>query len=141
MYVHDAAGRLVRIVRKIGEPRAVSSKVRKDWVEAQMADAAAGGTGPRTRRLHEELPFPATMPAFQSVATQKGGRLWVETYQPDNAGLGETLWDVFDEQGALEAQATLPAGFRPHEIGLDYLLGVWKDELGVEYVQLYDLKS
>ena len=34
----------------------------------------------------------------------------------------------------------LPAGFRPHEIGLDYLLGVWKDELGVEYVQLYDLK-
>lgn len=141
MNVHDAAGRPVRIVRKIVEPRAVSSKVRKDWVEAQMADAASGEANPRTRRLYEELPFPAAMPAFRSVAMQKGGQLWVETYRLDNAGSGETLWDVFGEHGALEAQATLPAGFRPHEVGLDYVLGVWKDELGVEYVQLYDLES
>ena len=32
-----------------------------------------------------------------------------------------------------------PPGFRPHDIGADYVLGVWRDELGIEFVRMYDL--
>ena len=140
IYVHEAGGRLIRIVRKLVEPRAVGADARGRWVEAQLADAPPGRVGPRIRKLYEELPFPTVMPAFRSLAAQRGGRLWVEAYQPASVATGESLWDVFSEEGALASQATLPAGFRPHEIGLDYVLGVWKDEWGVEYVQLYDLE-
>lgn len=33
----------------------------------------------------------------------------------------------------------LPLGFRPYVIGSDYVLGRWRDELGIEYVRVYDL--
>jgi hypothetical protein len=34
---------------------------------------------------------------------------------------------------------TLPASFRVHDIGEDYILGVWQDELDVPYVRMYGL--
>ena len=34
---------------------------------------------------------------------------------------------------------TLPSGVEPLEIGVDYLLAKEKDELGVEYITVYEL--
>ena len=31
----------------------------------------------------------------------------------------------------------MPTEFQPFEIGENYVLGVWTDDLGVEYVQTY----
>ena len=33
----------------------------------------------------------------------------------------------------------MPSGFEVLRIGGDYVLGLWKDDLGVEYVQMYEL--
>ena len=48
---------------------------------------------------------------------------------------------VFDREGAWIAIAELPARFKPFHIGGDFLLGVIRDELEVERVELYQLSK
>jgi hypothetical protein len=33
----------------------------------------------------------------------------------------------------------MPPGFAPSEIGRDYVLGVWKDDVGLEHVREYSI--
>ena len=52
----------------------------------------------------------------------------------------ETIhWDIFNEPGTAIASIEMPAGFTPYQIGTDYMLGKWVDEMGVEYVRKYGL--
>ena len=46
---------------------------------------------------------------------------------------------VLDSDGRLLGRVEVPAGFRIHEIGEDYLLGVWYDEYEVPVVRRYSL--
>jgi len=46
---------------------------------------------------------------------------------------------VFDPGGRWLGEMTLPEGFRVFEIGKDYALGVYRDELGIEHVRMYGL--
>ena len=51
----------------------------------------------------------------------------------------ERVWTVFDARGRFLGDVTMPAGFTPFEIGADYVLGRWMDDLDVEYVHVYAL--
>ena len=42
--------------------------------------------------------------------------------------------------GFLVAKVVTPAHLRVHAIGYDYVLGVWRDDLGVESVRMYGLE-
>jgi len=46
---------------------------------------------------------------------------------------------VFDPDGRFLGSVTLPARFTSYQIGSDFILGRWEDELEVEYVEVYDL--
>jgi hypothetical protein len=46
---------------------------------------------------------------------------------------------VYDANGGPLARVRLPARFDPFHIGKDFVLGVRKDELDVEHVELYRL--
>ena len=46
-------------------------------------------------------------------------------------------WSVFDTYGTQVATAVTPASLDVLEVGHDYVLGVTRDELDVEYVQLH----
>ena len=63
--------------------------------------------------------------------------MWVQHYPIP--GMTEAVWSVFDSGGTLLGEIAAPLGFEPHHIGDDFLLGTWRDELDVEYVQLYVL--
>ena len=47
------------------------------------------------------------------------------------------MWNVFDPEGRWMGDIEIPYGGYVYEIGVDYLLGVWVDELDVEQVRLY----
>ena len=65
------------------------------------------------------------------------GHLWVQEYRWRE---GEAArWSVFGLDGQWLGQVHFPAGFRAHDIGEDYVLGVWEDPDEVEHVQLYEL--
>ena len=85
----------------------------------------------------EGLPTSPTKPAFGKIMLDRVGRMWVsEAFhvfeQPTN-------WSIIDmETGAL-ATMSVPEGFEIYEAGVDFVLGKWTDELGVEFVRLYGL--
>jgi hypothetical protein len=66
------------------------------------------------------------------------GNLWVRRYQaiPDQSA----TWHIYGPDGHLLGWSETPGGLRVTDIGFDYLLGIWKDDLGIEYVHLYSLR-
>lgn len=48
-------------------------------------------------------------------------------------------WEVFDREGVWLGTVKTPPGLEVHEIGVDRLIGVAKDEYGVPYVQFHRL--
>ena len=52
---------------------------------------------------------------------------------------GGPRWTVFDPRGRMLGTIETPGSGRVTEIGEDYLLGIWTDELDVEQVRMYRL--
>jgi hypothetical protein len=48
---------------------------------------------------------------------------------------------VFDRDGRYLGTVETPAGFYVHQIGADFVLGRWLDELDVEYVSMHRLEK
>lgn len=139
----DSSGVVVRIIRREEERRPVSEGQRERWVAGRLDDMEDDGTErSRSRRdLYNDIPFPDTLPAFETLSLQQGGRLWVKEMSLDDPPSATAPWSVFDSDGRPLGAVEMPAGFEPFEIGTDYVLGLWKDDLGVEYVQLYEIAS
>jgi hypothetical protein len=80
-------------------------------------------------------PHPTVGAAFLKVTQE--GRIWASEVRPpaDTA----VTWTVYDLDGRPVARASTPSGFAPHEIGHDYVLGLSRDELDVNYIRLYAL--
>jgi hypothetical protein len=50
-----------------------------------------------------------------------------------------SVWEIFEASGRFLGSLELPPRFEPFEIGGDYVLGVLKDELDIEHLQLLAL--
>jgi hypothetical protein len=84
------------------------------------------------------LVFPTLSPLFASLLADSEGNVWVDGSRgPGEEGL--TKWTVFDPAGRWITDVTTPEGLRLTWIDSDRILGVWRDELGVEYVRVYSL--
>jgi hypothetical protein len=90
--------------------------------------------------LIAEMEFPQEFPAHYEIRTDPPGNLWVQDYQSFELRV-ERVWTIFDPAGRYLGDVTLPAGFRIHDIGDDFVIGVWTDELDVEYVHLYRIEK
>jgi hypothetical protein len=136
--VYRADGALERLVRLDRIPIPVTDAELAAFVEADLADLDESAIPDRRRQL-EEMPRMEFRPAHGAVYADPTGYLFVEDYP--GPGGDVTEFNVFDPKGRLVARLSLPPGLRPLEIGEDYLLGLYEDDLGVEYLRLYDLNS
>ena len=75
------------------------------------------------------------------------GRRWDVPARPgSDAPSGHVVWlssglhDVFRPDGAYLGTVKLPHELEVTEVGEDYVLGVTRDEMGVEYIRLYRLE-
>ncbi|HSL71434.1 MAG TPA: 6-bladed beta-propeller [Longimicrobiales bacterium] len=76
---------------------------------------------------------------YRFVKVDSWYRLWVrEARRPDER---VQRWAVHDHAGTRVASLNVPAGFEIQQIGPDFLLGRSRDELDVEYIQLYALQG
>ena len=118
----------------------VTSRDRADF-EARYRDYMSRSRRPRAHheRWLADVPYPETMAPIVALITDRSGHLWVQ--EAREPGVGPTHWTIFDEQGSVIAQAELPTGVRPLDIGSEYILGVWHDEDMVEYIHLYSLTT
>lgn len=132
---HGADGRLVRLVRRAAQPEPVTDVDRAAWAEQRQ-----GSAGDRFRQMREGLaaatPFPEHKSWFAGVRLDAEGNAWVQRHAAPGAG---TPWDVFDAEGRLLGTVTVPAGLRVTQIGADFVVGVWTDELDVPHVRVHRL--
>lgn len=136
-YHHD--GGLRRIARINTTPRPVSA----DDLERERTAIIEGFPEPMRAEFRadlEKLPAIATMPAVSRMRVDPLGRAWLRPYNP-RWEPEDTLWSVLDADGAFAGRVAMPAGLTVHEIGQDYVLGVWQDELDVSYVRLYRIEA
>jgi hypothetical protein len=87
--------------------------------------------------LRANLPISHTLPAISQMMLDDLGNLWVGLFNRDANRAGE--WLVYDAAGRMIATASVPAGLTPTHFGLDFVVGVWKDESGVESVRVHRL--
>jgi hypothetical protein len=90
----------------------------------------------RTAQRVAAIPHRPNVPMFGEIKADGLGYLWVsESALPGQAA----KWDIFAPNGIWMGTLSLPAGLAVHDIGEDYVLGLARDELGVERVELYSL--
>ena len=137
-------GTLLQLVRLLAEPEPVTAQEVEEWKERQRTASWVEGQLPQLERGWAQMRVPETKPAFGSpFGLTTHGHLWVAEYAAPPSR-PHTL-HIFDPGGAYLGPMTIPDGlaFSPRivEIGPDYFLGVFMDEMDVETVRLYPLRS
>lgn len=130
-------GRLEVVMRR----QHASKLVTDADIEAYKADALERIDNDNFRRqteqLFQEMPIPSTMPAFAGIIVDELGDLWVADYTAP--GAATRSWTVFDADGRMLGSFDLPGDLNVYQIGDDFILGLWRDELDVQHVRVYRL--
>lgn len=135
--VYSAGGRLARIIRRIAPATPVSDSARQAIRDDFVRRARSTYGADSALRIAERLPFPSTLPAFAGLLVGRGGETWLRHGDPGH----ESTWTVFDRDGRLLGDVSLPPDLDVLEIGDDYVLGKWSAGPGGERVRLYRLKK
>ncbi len=82
------------------------------------------------------MPIPETFPAYRSFMVSDDGSLWVLNYLYPSE---QPSWEVFRHDGRYLGAVETPMGARVMQIGDDFVLVIWRDELGIEQVRMFEL--
>ena len=135
--VRDHSGNLHRILRVSAKPRPVT----RSMIEAFLSQPpdAEGDSAILAQQvaLRQAMPFPETSPAFCQLAVDDAENLWVRSYpvHPDS----NPDWHVFTAEGRLLAGVRLPERVDVRIISNGRIIGLYKDELAIEHVRVYEL--
>ena len=114
---------------------------RVSWYPVNLSPSEIEEYQAERRREYQSIPVAEHLPAFGSVIVDRVNHLWVEEFKLPGDDRPGSVWTVFDDEGLLLGNAELPEdGIWIYEIGEDYVLLVTRDELHVEYVQLWPLE-
>lgn len=129
-------GHLLRLVRLDHDALPVTQTDIDGYVSDRMARAR-----PERRQIYEtmfeNMPFPSTMPSYEDFRVDGEAYLWVSDFR--KPGDVQPRWNIFDPEGVYLGVVETPPRFRISEIGSDYLIGSWRDDLDVDHVRMYTL--
>ena len=107
----------------------------RNWIDSPLPAIARG---PVRRAVHA-MPAPDSVGPPRFLMVTREGRIWATQAFPPSPV--PSTWTVYDLEGREVAVAEMPARFEPHEIGPDYVLGRFRDELDINFVRLYRLEK
>ena len=131
--LHALDGSVDRLIRRRRTPLRVTAGDIEAYREDRLNAAREFWL-----ELFPHITFPETMPAYRRALLDGEGHIWVEEYRRPSDDIPQ--WTVFTRDGRLLGTLTTPTGLWIYEIGSDYLLGRWRDELDVEHVRVYGLR-
>jgi hypothetical protein len=135
-------GRLKRIIRNVAPPGPRVEPQEVSAIIARAADHAPPGMSAEMsaefRALYDEMPIPDRKAPFNWIYSGRDGSLWVLTSQGDES---TRRMLIFDERDGRSAWLSIPREFQPFEVRHESVLGVWKDELGLETIREYRIES
>ncbi len=135
--IYDPAGKRLGTVKLKASSRPLTGDDIEKWIEADLAKRPNAQSKLDARNDFKQIPPAKRSPEFAALKVDDLGNLWVRHYGPPFAPSPD--WDVYTADGAPLASARTPARFDPLHIGKDFILGVRKDDLDVEHIELYTL--
>jgi hypothetical protein len=117
-------------------PQPVDPAQFRQVVDALIAEASPGRQA-MLRSFYEDMNPPETRGVVRDLLVDRLGMIWLNVDASESDG---PEWLIIDAAGESIARVRTPAGLAIHEIGEDYVLGVWRNELDVESVRQYYLK-
>lgn len=144
IHAYDSRGTLIRLIRRESDPLEVTG-ADIDALRDSLAgedDSLMPGVVNEARRqavdhLLQDITFPRTMPAFDDFRIDDLGFLWVAEYRRPSDK--QRVWAVFDPGGTFLGKVATPPETDIRQIGHDFLLGIQRDDLGLEHVTVYRL--
>lgn len=124
------------------------SLIRRSDVDVQMDEAAYSAVieervlrapepaRPGLRSLYQDQARPESRPAYSGFLVDGENFLWVQDFSYSGEARS---WAVFDPEGVWLGVVEFPDRFRPTQILRDRVVGIWRDELEVEYARIYEL--
>jgi hypothetical protein len=134
--LYSPTGELERLIRVLGVDLTISDADAEELIEQDLARVPEARR-PMVRRHLESMQMPETRPAYGDLLVDESGRLWAA--ESTRWPALPSYWTVFDVDGGLLGKVELPNRFRVHAVGSDWVLGVWRDDMDVEFVRLYEL--
>jgi hypothetical protein len=134
---YSSDGTLRRSIRKLQPNQSVTAEDQERYIEGSLEGIDDEGERRIVENLLADVPFPETMPAYGALRLDSEGYLWVEEFR--RPGDNQPRWTLFDPEGRMLGQVETSPRFTIHQIGPDFVLGSWRDEIDVEHVRLYEL--
>ena len=85
----------------------------------------------------EEPTLPEAMPHFSGILEDPNGRIWVEEWTWPRTEARR--WRIFTGEGEAIAELHVPRSFMIRQVDSDSVLGVWSDDLDVQYIRRYQI--
>lgn len=136
-------GTLQRIVRREHDLVVSTSAHIDAEIELQAAQADEGEeetVRQELRERYELVPLPENFPAFRTAMADLTGHLWVREFELPGEDRSIPVWTIFDPDGRVLGFVETPAALDIYEIGDDYILGIARDDMRVEYIQVWSLE-
>lgn len=131
--------RVRRLIRARHKDLTMTAEAREAYRESQsQATATANVTSEELARALRETEFPASLPPYSEILMDSDGYLWVRDYRIPGT-VGPEVWSVFGRDGRVAASVETPDGLRVEQIGRDFVLGIWTNELDVPTIRIYEL--
>ena len=135
--VHDSDGSLAARYRIAREREPVTEsdvgQVIEGFVEIGQGPAAVW------RQWRNDMEIPSHEPAFDLLLADGDGNLWARRFTADLLSREPSSWDVFDPAGSWLGVVATPGGMTVTSIRDGLVAGIYRDELGVEYVSVHRL--
>lgn len=138
--VWDQDGALQRLIRWAPHSRAVTFEHMNEYRDHHLESMSGADAERVLDRFLIDAPVPERFPAtgeVDAILTDPKGYLWVEAYRLP--WQDDTAWFVFTPEGGWLGTVDMPDGFELHQVGRDFVVGRWHDEMGVEFVHVYGL--
>jgi hypothetical protein len=81
------------------------------------------------------IPRPEKKSAYIRILTDSEGTIWLGPYETPFQAHGP--WHIFAASGAYLGELPVPERLHVLDVGPDYVLGRWRDDLGVESIRVY----
>jgi len=127
-------------LRWVSEPASPTEIEVAAWREATVRLYDEKLSRDQVLEMLDQVPVPEVRPAYSQIILDQTGNLWAERGPTAGRALGSVDFLVFDPQGVLLGVVALPP-MQVVEIGDDYIMGVYHDELEIEYLQVYELRK
>lgn len=93
----------------------------------------------RLERRWSALPPADSFPALSSISADDQGNVWIQQFL--RPGATEQIWWHFGPDGAFRCAIPFPVRFEPSEFRKDAVVGVARDEMGVEFVEVRPISA